>query len=142
MNSADEYLNDEFATELIAAVTGDMDYPRAFYNKDGDCIEFLLSNESFRCERVDKMLTVYYGRDSGEIVGSLVKGVRRFIGEMLKSSPGFAIEVEDEQMKLAHLFTAEMWTRGEQVTVRKYYKALRDTAERHQVRVHVPCPDA
>ena len=53
--------------------------PSVFYNEDGDCIEFLIAHESHYAERVDKLLTVFYGRESGEIVGSLIKGVKRFI---------------------------------------------------------------
>ena len=44
-------------------------FPKAFeahaiYNPDGDCIEFFISNESFIAERVDDLVSVYYGRTS------------------------------------------------------------------------------
>ena len=124
--------DDNFAAWCKAALNEAPDMmpseSRVFYNTDGDCIEFLISDESFYAERVDKLLTVYYGRESGEIVGSLVKGVKRFIAEMTRTSPGFAIEVQDGRVRLKHLFTAGMWKQGDPIKV-KSYKKLRDYAE-------------
>lgn len=110
--------------------------PRAFYNKDGDCIEFFISDESFYAERIDGLVTVYYGQESGEIVGSLIKGVKRFVEQMTKSSPGFVIEIEDGPVRLAHLFTAGMWKQGDSV-MRKAYKKLRDAAEESSAEVEL-----
>jgi hypothetical protein len=102
--------------------------PSVFYNEDGDCIEFLIAHESHYAERVDKLLTVFYGRESGEIVGSLIKGVKRFIAETVNTAPGFAIDVRDGRIRLRHLFTAGMWKEGNLVKARCYQK-LRDAAE-------------
>src|SRR5437016_1637070 len=53
--------------------------PMATYDPDGDCIEFLASNESFRRERLDSLVTVYIGRESNEVIGSFIKGVSKYI---------------------------------------------------------------
>ncbi len=84
--------------------------PTAVYDPDGDCIEFLASPEVFRAERLDDLVTVYYGQETGKIVGSLIKGVRRFRRQTLKKIPGFVIEIEDGPVKLVHIFLAKLWT--------------------------------
>jgi hypothetical protein len=117
-----------FDEMLAAAATASPAVPAVFYNEDGDCIEFLISTEGFYAERVDKLLTVFYGRESGEIVGSLIKGVKRFIAEMAQSGPGFAIDVQDGRVRLSHLFSAGMRKHGDRVKVRCYQK-LRTLAE-------------
>ena len=127
---------ERFANLLEAAAESPPTDPRVFYNDDGDCIEFLFSNEGFRAERVDKLVTVYYGRESGEIVGSLIKGVRRFIRNVVDEYPGFMIEVDDGRVSLKHVFTAGMWKQGDEVSVRKY-KKLRDTAELSDIEIDV-----
>lgn len=77
--------------------------PGAYYDPDGDCIEFLARpDELFWAERIDDLVTVYYGEETGEVIGSLVKGVSRFI----EKHPRFAILVKDGRIRLAHLFLA------------------------------------
>ncbi len=127
--------NDDFATSLLEGVSEPETVPQAFYNKDGDCIEFLISNESYYAERVDDLLTVYHSQESDDIVGSLVKGVSTFVRHVLQASPGFAIEIQDGEMCLTHLFTAGMWQSGDDVRVQAY-KRLRDSAGEHHVSVH------
>lgn len=46
--------------------------PMSTYDPDGDCFEFFVSDEPFRAERLDKWVTVYYGRVSKDVVGSLI----------------------------------------------------------------------
>jgi hypothetical protein len=75
----------------------------AYYDPDGDCIEFLAHpEEQFWAERIDDLVTVYYGEETGEVIGSLIKGVSSFI----KTHPRFAILVKDGRVRLAHLFLA------------------------------------
>ena len=67
----------DFADVVMeAASSAETFEPMAVYDQDGDCIEFLFSNESYYAQRFDSLVTVYYGRESGEIVGSLIKGVK------------------------------------------------------------------
>lgn len=131
-------LNDEFAAALLGkAPILTPESPRAFYNVDGDCVEFYFSNESFFAERVDNLVTVFYGRDSGRIVGALLKGVSRFVREITSHAPGFAVEIEDGRVRLACVLTAGMWRLGDRVVVHTY-KKLRDAAEQTDLTVDVP----
>ncbi len=128
---------DAFWDNLVSQVQPFPDKPMVFFNRDGDCIEVVLSDESYRAERLDNLVTVYVGRESGELVGALIKGVRAFIRRTLAHAPGFAIEVEDGQIKLEYLFTAQLWSQAKPPngSVIHTYKKLRDLAERGGLRV-------
>jgi len=131
-------INDEFGQMVLdGCAESPPNKPRVFYNVDGDCIEFLVSNEGYYQERIDKLVTVYYGRESGAIVGGLFKGVKRFVREILVEHPGFAIEVQDGGVRLGCLFTAGMWQQGDRVRLLTY-KKLRDAANQLDVSVQVP----
>jgi hypothetical protein len=131
-------LSDEFAQEMLAGVAERPPIePRAFYNSDGDCIEFLFADESYYAERVDDLLTVYYGQASREIVGGLIKGAQRFLQQYVREQPGFVIEIEDGSTRLAGIFTAGMWQQADAARGRTY-KRLRDTAEEFDVTVEMP----
>ena len=70
--------NNEFAKRMmLLGRTADDFMPTATYDPDGDCIEFLASPDPFYAERVDDLVNVYYSQDTGELVGSLIKGVSR-----------------------------------------------------------------
>jgi len=138
MNEREIRLNDEFAQALLVdAAEKTPQEPLAFYNEEGDCIEFLFSDESYYAERIDDLLTVYYGRESGEIIGSLIKGVKNFVARFVEDAPGFVIEVHDGKILLDCIFTAGMWQRGDEIIVKKY-KKLRDAAARMDVEVEIP----
>ena len=63
-------LNDAFAQRVLSLVSPEpWSGPKAFFNSDGDCIELLLSNDSYRARRLDSLVTVYESRDNGELVG-------------------------------------------------------------------------
>lgn len=102
--------NDEFAREVLEFSSGEPNLqPCAYYDPDGDCIEFLTSSHNFYAERIDDLVTVYYDETSNEIVGSLIKGVSAFV---LKS-PNLAILVKEEgRVRLAHLFAAGLFGRN------------------------------
>lgn len=74
----------------------------AYYDPDGDCIEFLSRPEEFWAERIDDLVTVYYSERSNEVIGSLIKGVSRFV----KRHPNFEILVKAGRVRLSHLFLA------------------------------------
>jgi hypothetical protein len=134
-------MNDnQWLDELLAkAPTVPPSGPRAYYDEDGDCIEFLFSNESYYAERYDPILTVYYGQESGEVVGSLIKCVRRFIHAILKDYPGFVVDIEDGKVRLEHLLTAGMWQNdSNDKPAIETYKQLREAAYQHRVEVMVP----
>jgi hypothetical protein len=107
--------------------------PMAHYDADGDCVEFIATNETFRAERIDSLVTVYIGRESNEVVGSLIKGVSSFIKGAVERFPGFKIEIEHGRVKLEHLFTLRLWESDQDPdgTAVLVYRKLRDVAERH-----------
>src|SRR4051812_17661597 len=69
--------------------------PIASFNPDGDCFEFIATNETFRAERLDSLVTVYIGRESKEVVGCLIKGVSKFVRDVLGDYPSLRIEIQD-----------------------------------------------
>ena len=102
--------NDEFAAKVIelAGAAGPF-RPTAYYDPDGDCIEFLARPDNFYGERVDDLVTVYYSEETGEVIGSLLKGVTRLCDDLLKRLPGFKIEIQHGKVKLVHIFRAKLW---------------------------------
>ena len=83
--------------------------PTATYDPDGDCIEFLARNESFYGQWIDDLVTVYYSRETDEIVGSLITGVSRFQKRMSDKLPGFKTAIRDGHVRLEHVFLAGLW---------------------------------
>ena len=110
----------------------------AHYSESGDCVEFIASPEPFYGERIDSLVTVYYGQQTGDIVGALVKGYRAKIIPWLKQKPGVKIELVDGQLKLGVLFHARQLEAGDKIIAQRYQK-LRQVAERTDVCVDM-CP--
>lgn len=98
---------------MLLARSAEQFRPTATYDPDGDCIEFLAKPDPFYGERVDDLVTVYYSQETGEVIGSLVKGVSRFCQEFSKKNPGFRIVIQDGPVHLEHLFLARLWSRQE-----------------------------
>lgn len=68
------------ATDFAGAVLGRVPdvpapFPQVSYDPDGDCIEVLLSGESYYARWLGGPLTVYLSQETGEIVGILVEGM-------------------------------------------------------------------
>lgn len=115
-----------------AGEPGTVFQPQVLFDKDGDCLEFLISNESFYAQRLDGLVTVYYGEGSGRLVGSVIKGISKFLRSALERAPGFKIEIRDGRVRLGHLFTATLWLSdnppaGTELVV---YERLREEAEK------------
>src|ERR1700730_16185829 len=103
--------NSDFAKRMmLLARPADQYRATAIYDPDGDCIEFLAQADPFYAERVDDLVTVYYSQETGEVIGSLIKGVSKFCREMLSKMPGFKIEIHDGPVSLKHFFLARMWS--------------------------------
>jgi hypothetical protein len=91
------------------AGAGEKFSPNAYNDPDGDCIQFLARPDNFYyAERVDDLVTVYYSEETGEIIGSLLKGVSPLRDELLKRFPGFQIEIQHGKVKLVHIFRARL----------------------------------
>lgn len=131
-------MHDDFGRALLDAIPEEpRAFPHADYIPDGDCVEFFISNESYYAERVDDLLTVYYGQESGTVSGAMLKSIHRFVKQFAETSPGFRIDVSDGPVRLSLLFTAGMWRQGDLVLGR-HYRKIRDTAEEHRVEVDIP----
>ena len=84
--------NEEFAKRMmLLARPAEQFRPTATYDPDGDCIEFLAKPDSFYAERVDDLVTVYYSQETGEVIGSLIKGVSKFCKTLLEKCPASAL---------------------------------------------------
>lgn len=109
--------------DLVGAFKGDVPVrfkPSAYYDPDGDCVEFFASNEDFKAERLDRWVTVYFGAESGEVVGSMIKDIR----VLFREHPGLNIEIEEDgKVCLSHLLRATAWKAGDPV-VQRTYKVL------------------
>jgi len=104
--------NDEFAREVMRIARTDEPFrTRADYDPDGDCIEFVFRPDPFYAQRLDDLVTVYYSQETGDVIGSLIKGVKGFCQRMLESSPGFRIVIDDGRVKLEHIFFAQLLSR-------------------------------
>ena len=84
--------------------------PVARYDRDGDCVEFFAKPDGFYAQRVDDRVTVYCSQETGEIVGSLIKGVSIFYRDAVRQFPGLVNEVHDGRVPLEHLFRAHLWS--------------------------------
>lgn len=103
--------NEEFAKRMMLLARPAEHYrATATYDPDGDCIEFLAKPDPFYAERIDDLVTVYYSQETGEITGSLIKGVAKFCSEFSKRNPGFRIVIEDDPIRLEHIFLARLWS--------------------------------
>lgn len=103
--------NEQFAKRVMLLADPATHFqPTATYDRDGDCIEFLASPEPFFAERVDDLVTVYYGQETQEVIGSFIKGVSKFCDAVLKQMPGFQIEIQDRRIRLQHIFLARLWS--------------------------------
>jgi hypothetical protein len=108
--------------------------PAAMYDKDGDCLEFIASNEAFKGERIDKWVTVYRSRHTGMIVGSLIKNVK----ELLDRNPGLRIEIQSGPVRLSHFLQAPKFSATSKVVVRTYQEII-DKAAESAVEANLQC---
>jgi hypothetical protein len=132
--------NEQFARKVLAMARPKGPFkPVATYDPDGDCLEFFARRDDFYAERVDDLVTVYYSQETHEVIGSLIKGVRAFYRQILKTYPGFGIEIKAGNVTLAHLFRARVWKMPPQkkplvLTYRKLIKC----AEEANVQARLP----
>jgi len=128
--------NSEFAKRMMLLARPAQQFePTATYDPDGDCIEFLAKPDPFYAERVDDLVTVYYSLETGEVTGSLIKGVRDFQSQISKTMPGFQIEIKAGRVRLVHLFRSRLWTssvKPNDLTTLVYEKLI-SVAEESQV---------
>lgn len=66
--------------------------PQPWYNPDGDCIIYQISDEAFVAHRIDDMLTIYRSAAGDRIIGFQIKGVHA----ILKKSGWEGLSVSSE----------------------------------------------
>ena len=133
--------NEEFQKLVIGQVPDQPFQPLSIYDPDEDTIEFLTSNESYRAERIDSLVTVYYGRESKEIIGSLIRGVSKFLKSLGKGSANVRLEIRDDKIKLVHLFKAALAHRSKSKKVTPtavfVYEKLGQVAQENDLEANV-----
>jgi len=127
----------DFARDLERAVQG-LDRPREFqpcvhYNREGDCLEFLVSSNRYWADRIDPIITVYMDFESDKIVGVMIKGVRNLVKVISEKIPGFELAVDDGKVQMESLLLAAFWVKRfpeEKIpSLRKIYRRLIHIAE-------------
>ena len=126
--------NDEFADAIMEIADLKEPFePQVIYIPDGDCLEFVATPDDYYAERIDGLVTVFYSRQSGEIMGSLIKGIKGFCEKIVKKYPGFIIEINEGPVQLSLLFRARLWTgegtESDPLLVKKYQKLIKVTEE-------------
>jgi hypothetical protein len=95
--------NNEFEAQVLGFVNLDQSFkPFATYDRDGDSIEFFATAEDYLAERIDALLTIYRSRDTGRVIGSLIKDVSK----LMRDNLGVRIIVHDKRVRLEHLILA------------------------------------
>ena len=132
--------NEEFVNRVMLSARPAQEFKaRADYDPDGDCIEFLAKPDPFYAERVDNLVTVYYSERTGEVIGSLIKGVKGLCDKLRATMPGFLLTIEDGPVRLEHFFLAALWMRGGSPNAIPVlaYKKLAEIAQRAGVETNV-----
>ena len=101
----------------------------AEYNEDGDCLEFLVSNEPYYAERLDGWVTVYRSEKTHHIVGGMIKSV---MCHLLQKFPGLRLEIKGSPVKVTCLLRAASWQVGDDEIHRVYTTAI-DEVEKHDL---------
>jgi len=133
--------NKEFAEAVMGMADVQQPFqPHATYIREGDCIEFVIAPDDYVAHRIDGLVTVYYSRETGNVVGSLIKGVGEFCRKMLSQFPGFRILIEGCAVKLEHIFLAQLWTQppsSPDVALTRTYRELIQAAEDQDIAVEI-----
>lgn len=96
--------------------------PAAQFEPEGDCIEFFLSQEDFKAERLDRWVTLYVQPDTGELVGGLIKSIK----EMISRWPGINIDIHKGRVALYFMLRGPAYAEGDPMIQKKYGDLLRE----------------
>ena len=107
--------------------------PTAYYDADGDCIEFIAKPDGYFGERIDKLVTVYYSQHSKKIVGCLIKG----ISKLMRENVGVKIVVQEGKVKIECLIAAYAGRLETHSANERVYRDLYRVAEKADVEAEV-----
>jgi hypothetical protein len=125
---------DPFARAVLDGATANPQFPQAMYDPDGDCLEFVITSENYRGKRLDSLVTVYIGEDTGEVVGVVIKGVKQRLTRAIREKvPGFAVEIRGGKVRLEALFQVLYWTESSSGMERRVYDRIVAAAEKGNV---------
>ena len=108
--------------------------PGAYYDDDGDCIEFLAENSAFNARRLDDWVTVYLAEDDGRLVDCLIKRVQRLLRE--KPALQEIVIRQDNLMRLDYFFVVAAAQSQDRELVHVYNELKRAT---DGIEVALPC---
>lgn len=119
--------------EMVADAAGNGFEPHADYIPEGDCLEFFAAPDDYYAERIDGYVTVYYSRETQEIIGMLIKGYRAICRKIIaEQATGMQIDVTDRSVSMSHIIKVQM----EEVSrpghlFRSYEKAAEEGEKKH-----------
>lgn len=120
--------NEEYAKEVMRICDNPkVKLPIAYYDSDGDCIEVLISAEPFHGERIDDLVTVYCSEVNDEIVGCLIKGIKK----VFDNDPKTKIILHAGRMRLSDFFLVGFLT--QKTADLHTYQKLRECVEQHNI---------
>ncbi len=117
--------------------------PWAYYDRDGDFIQFLARQVSFRAHRVDDALTVLYNQENPkEVVGCLLND----ISQLRRSVPEIDSVVrvsENGQLSIKHLLEVTLRQYADRCnkSINMIYDTLIDLAEETDIRATYACAE-
>ena len=135
-------MNNQFADWILKhddVGAAQASFPFIYEDADGDRVEFFLCADDYVAERIDSRLTVYRHRESGELVGGSIKGIRSLFERLCREFPGFAFNIRDGKIDLKVVFSAVQLQEHDEV-LSMHYRTLFETLALHGVTtdVHVP----
>jgi ABC-type amino acid transport substrate-binding protein len=124
----------------IAGTTPEHFKPFAFHNTDGDCVEFFVTQDDYFAERIDDYLTLYLDMDTEQIVGFVIKNIKRILERLSKQKSAMAFVIDDGRVRLRSLFVSMFANENtnldqekkRDLVIREYRKVV-EIAEMHKL---------
>jgi hypothetical protein len=137
MNNHENFAN--WVLESAQCGVADTQYPYVYEDRDGDRVEFFLSDDDFVADRIDGRLTVYRDRESGNLVGGSIKGVTALLDRLCREFAGFAFNIRDGKIDLKVVLSAVQLQEQDEVLSMHYRTLFEKLALRgFTADMHVP----
>lgn len=110
--------------------------PKAFYNLDGDFLEYITSPEPYFARRLDGLVTVYMRISDNEIVGARIKE----ISTVLKKHDGCNILIKDgDKVPVQRIIVVALWENSDKSSGEiSFYNRICHLAESRPCDVALP----